>query len=151
MLGDKSVTLPPCSQLITHGLVWNWTSPSAVKANVYIFMSKITRKLLMCNTSSVALHLFIIANFKIHIIYQKNSSHIREMSYWPPSAPDWWHSSALNEAKTYSFHVEICALPGHYAAYSFNSSPTFRENLSVSSSRNSWPLKMVPIGFPETS
>jgi len=35
----------------------------------------------------------------------------------------------------YDLEFEICALLGYYAAYSGNSLPTFRDNLSVSSSR----------------
>jgi hypothetical protein len=52
---------------------------------------------------------------------------------------------------------EICDLLGYYAASTSNSVPTFRDNISIPSSRvktsnwNSWPLKMGPIGCPETS
>ena len=57
---------------------------------------------------------------------------------------------------------EICALLGYYAAYSDNSLPTFRDNLSVPFSRvmnqerhefkkDFYSLKMGPRGFPETS
>jgi hypothetical protein len=57
---------------------------------------------------------------------------------------------------------EICALVGYYAAPSGCSVPTFRDNLSVPSSRvknskknvsswTSWHLKIGPIGYPETS
>ena len=52
---------------------------------------------------------------------------------------------------------KIFALLGYYAASSGNPLPTFRDNLSVLSSRlkqasyTYWPLKMGPIGFPETS
>jgi hypothetical protein len=56
------------------------------------------------------------------------------------------------------FHVdEICAPLGYYVAFSGISVPTFRDNLSVLSSRikkskkNFWPLKIGPIGCPETS
>ena len=42
---------------------------------------------------------------------------------------------------------EICALLGHYAACSDNTLPTFRDNLSVPSSR----ATMGPIACPETS
>jgi hypothetical protein len=54
-------------------------------------------------------------------------------------------------------HVdEIWTLPGYYAASLGNSVPTFRDNLSVSSSqikkyKTSWLLKMRPIDCPETS
>jgi hypothetical protein len=51
-------------------------------------------------------------------------------------------------------HVDdICALLGYYAALIGSSLPTFRDNLSVPSSRvkSLRPLKMVPIGCPETS
>jgi hypothetical protein len=42
---------------------------------------------------------------------------------------------------------EICALLGHYAVYSDNSLPTFRENLSVP-----YPRAMTgPVGCTETS
>jgi len=57
--------------------------------------------------------------------------------------------------------VEICALLGSNATNSGNSLPTFRDNLSVSSStvKNQfltllsipWPLEFGPIGCPETS
>ena len=54
---------------------------------------------------------------------------------------------------------EACALLGYYAAYTGNSLPPFQNNLSVLSPRMkksmkngvSWPLKMGPIGCPETS
>ena len=54
---------------------------------------------------------------------------------------------------------ENCAPLGCYAASSGNSLPTFRDSLSVPSSvaqkssriQKSWPLKMGPIGCPETS
>jgi len=55
------------------------------------------------------------------------------------------------------YRPEICALLGSYAVCSGNSSPTFRDNLSVlpSSFKNpkssSSPLKMDPIGCRETS
>jgi hypothetical protein len=55
------------------------------------------------------------------------------------------------------FWDEICALLGYYAASNDNLLPTFRDNVSVPSSRIkksywiSWPLKMVPIRYPETS
>jgi len=42
---------------------------------------------------------------------------------------------------------ESCALLGHCAAYSDNSLPTFRDNVSFPSLR----VKMGPIGCPETS
>ena len=51
----------------------------------------------------------------------------------------------------------ICALLLDYAAYRCNSLPTFRDNPPVPSSRVkkfssiSWPLKMEPMGCPETS
>jgi hypothetical protein len=50
-------------------------------------------------------------------------------------------------------HVDyICALLGYYAGYSDYSVPTFRDNLSVPSSRVlAGPLKMGSIGCPETS
>jgi hypothetical protein len=51
-------------------------------------------------------------------------------------------------------HVdEICALLGYYSASSGSYVPSFRDHLSVPSSRfkKSWPLKMGPIGCPETS
>jgi hypothetical protein len=44
---------------------------------------------------------------------------------------------------------EIWAVLEYYAAYSEVSLPTFRGNLSVPSSRD--PVKMGPIGCPETS
>jgi len=57
--------------------------------------------------------------------------------------------------------AENCALLGRYAASSCNSLPTFRHNPSVPSSRminpripfflNTLPLKLGPIGCPETS
>ena len=53
--------------------------------------------------------------------------------------------------------VASCAFLGYYAAYSGNSLPTIRDNLSVPSSRvknrsqNPWPLNMGPISCPETS
>jgi len=47
--------------------------------------------------------------------------------------------------------VEICAVLGCYAAYGVNSLPTFRDSLSVRSSRDSWHLIMVPIYCTETS
>jgi hypothetical protein len=46
---------------------------------------------------------------------------------------------------------ENCALLGHHAASSANSLPTFRDILSLESFFYSWPLKLVPIGCPETS
>jgi len=48
---------------------------------------------------------------------------------------------------------ENCALPGYYAASNDNLLPTFRDYISVPSSmvKNSWPLKIGPTGFPETS
>ena len=53
---------------------------------------------------------------------------------------------------------ENYALLGHYAASIGNLLPTFRDNISVPSSRvqnlkenNSLPLKKGPIGCPETS
>jgi len=49
---------------------------------------------------------------------------------------------------------EICCLLGYYAANSSNSLSTFRDSLSVPSSRikkYSWPLKMVLIDCTETS
>jgi hypothetical protein len=60
--------------------------------------------------------------------------------------------------KFFSKH-EICALLGYNAASSGNPLPTFRDNVSVPSSRvkksySSWtsrPLKMGPIHCPETS
>jgi hypothetical protein len=53
---------------------------------------------------------------------------------------------------------EICALPGYYAASCGNCLPTFRNKVSVPSSRvqspfsysDSWPVKMGPILCPET-
>ena len=56
-------------------------------------------------------------------------------------------------------HFENCAFLSYYEASSGNSLPTFRDNLSVPSSRvkntrtflDSWPLKMWPIDCPETS
>jgi hypothetical protein len=55
--------------------------------------------------------------------------------------------------------AESCALLGYYAASSDNLLPTFRENLSVSSSglqnsqkyKDSLSLRMGPIDCPETS
>jgi hypothetical protein len=53
--------------------------------------------------------------------------------------------------------IEICALLRYNAASSGNTLPTFRDNVSVTSSRvkkskkTSWPLKMRPIRCPETS
>ena len=58
--------------------------------------------------------------------------------------------------------ADICALLDYYTAYSGNSLPTFRENLSVPSwrvkkskqrtiKRIYWLLKMGPRGCPETS
>jgi hypothetical protein len=46
-----------------------------------------------------------------------------------------------------------CAVLDYYAASSRNSVPTFRDNLSVSSSRSLWflTLKTLPISCPETS
>jgi hypothetical protein len=44
--------------------------------------------------------------------------------------------------------VEVCFLLGYYAAYSGNFVTTFRYNLSAPAS---WPLKMRPLGYPETS
>jgi hypothetical protein len=48
---------------------------------------------------------------------------------------------------------KICALLGYYTASCDNCLPTFRDNVSVASSRvlDSWPLKMGPIRCPETS
>ena len=46
---------------------------------------------------------------------------------------------------------EACALLGCYAAYNGNSLPTFRDNLSVPSSKVKKPSKGGPIGCPETS
>jgi len=48
---------------------------------------------------------------------------------------------------------EICALLGYYAAYVVNSLPTFRDNLSITSSRVkiSCSTKMGRRGYPETS
>ena len=43
--------------------------------------------------------------------------------------------------------LNVCALLGHYAAYGAQSLSTFRGKLSVPS----WPLKMGPTGYPETS
>jgi len=43
--------------------------------------------------------------------------------------------------------LNVCALLGHYAVYGIHFLPTFLDNLSVPS----WPLKMGPIGCPETS
>jgi len=48
----------------------------------------------------------------------------------------------------------ICALLPYYPAYSGNFVPTLQDDPSVPSSRvkkTSWPLKIWPIGFPETS
>ena len=62
--------------------------------------------------------------------------------------------------KKYSFSVilgfrrdidEICVLLGYYAASNGNPVPTFRDNVSVTSSWTSLPLKMEPIRCPETS
>jgi hypothetical protein len=52
--------------------------------------------------------------------------------------------------------LQICALLGHYAAYNGDLLRTFRENLSVRSSRvknpgRFLPLRMGPISCPETS
>jgi hypothetical protein len=51
--------------------------------------------------------------------------------------------------------LENCSLLDYYTASSFNFLPTFRDNLSISSSRVRGqeldPLKMGPIGCPETS
>ena len=59
---------------------------------------------------------------------------------------------------TSGFHRELnknCALLGHYAANSNNSSLTFRDNLSVRNPQVNNPefstLKLVPIRGPETS
>ena len=51
---------------------------------------------------------------------------------------------------------EICALLGYYAASCGNPLPTFRDSVSVPSSRakkskKTWPLNMGPIRYPETS
>jgi len=46
---------------------------------------------------------------------------------------------------------ESCALLRYYTASRDNSLPTFRDKLSVPSKKDSWALKMGPIGFPETS
>jgi hypothetical protein len=59
---------------------------------------------------------------------------------------------------------EICALLGHYAASNGNPLPTFRDNVSVPTSRvkksknkrsvsswTSWPLNLGPTRCPETS
>jgi hypothetical protein len=48
----------------------------------------------------------------------------------------------------------ICAILGFYAAWNGSFLPTFRDNISVPSSRvkhSAWPLKMWPTGFPETT
>jgi len=42
-------------------------------------------------------------------------------------------------------------LLGCYAVRSGNSLPTFRDSLSLPSSRDSWPSKKRPIGCPKTS
>ena len=44
---------------------------------------------------------------------------------------------------------EICALLGYYAAYSGNYLPTFRDNLSVPSSRTKPTPEDGEIGFPQ--
>jgi hypothetical protein len=52
------------------------------------------------------------------------------------------------------FHLAVdenCALRGRYAASRGNFLPTFRDNLSVPSSGVKNPLKVGPIGCPETS
>jgi hypothetical protein len=46
---------------------------------------------------------------------------------------------------------EVCLLPGYYAASNANPLPTFRDNVSVPSSRVKKSKKMEPIHCPETS
>jgi len=68
-----------------------------------------------------------------------------------------YKSKALLDIFAKCYRPEICALLGSYAACSGNSSPTFRDNLSVLSSSvknpksSTSPLKMDMIGCPETS
>ena len=50
-----------------------------------------------------------------------------------------------------TLHKEICVILGCYAAYNDNFLPTFRDKLSVQSSRVKNPLMMGPIFCPETS
>jgi hypothetical protein len=65
------------------------------------------------------------------------------------------HSNAATAISGFPRHVdEICALLGYYAASRGNCLPTFRDNVSVPSSRAKSPrrpLKVVPIRCPETS
>jgi hypothetical protein len=56
-----------------------------------------------------------------------------------------------------NFHIDICALLGYYAESNCNPLLTFRDKISIPSSRVkkykkiSWSLKMEPIRCPETS
>ena len=56
----------------------------------------------------------------------------------------------LNYSVYYLHHLNNSLFWVYYASRSGNFLVTFRDNLSVPSSR-SWPLKMRPVGCPETS
>ena len=63
-------------------------------------------------------------------------------------------NSRRGDARVWTNQALNCAPLGYHAASSGNSLSTFRNNLSVPSSRvmkNSWPLRMGPVGCPETS
>jgi len=60
----------------------------------------------------------------------------------------YWELSFSREITCFRREVdEICVLLGYYAAHGGNSLSTFR----IKKSKIAWPLKMGPIGFPETS
>ena len=62
-----------------------------------------------------------------------------------------WNLLKLRDFRLLPEVGEIWAFLGYYAECSGYSSPTFRENLSVPSSRPRNPLKMEPVGCRETS
>jgi hypothetical protein len=84
------------------------------------------------------------------ILFYRNLRYMRQM---------WRRKEKLAVLAILSalFNFEICAVLGYYVALNGNHLSTFRNNVSVPSSRvkkskkTAWPLKMGPIGCPETS
>jgi hypothetical protein len=101
---------------------------------------------------------------KVHFSYVHNNSeaHVVKMFWIVMFCRAWKRLSEYRARRSsclhqylFNVHKQICTLLEYYAALSGTSLPTFRDSLSVPSSRvkNSitWPLKMGPIDCPETS
>jgi hypothetical protein len=100
---------------------------------------------------------FLVSRFEACRFQPQNASSTIFMLLWDQEF--WWisfqhvsqHTNSQYACVISDFRREVdenCALLGYYATSNGDFLPSFRDNLSVPTS---WPLKMEPIGCPETS